>query len=54
MKLALTSLLVIIINTGAIAQDINTERNRIEDGWIEKMDDKVAFDLSFNNSLSKR
>jgi len=32
------------------AQITDTIHNKIEDGWIEKMSDKIGMDLSFNNS----
>jgi hypothetical protein len=32
------------------AQITDTIHNKIEDGWIEKMSDKIALDVSFNNS----
>lgn len=32
------------------AQVTDTINNKIEDGWIEKMSDKIALDIAFNNS----
>ena len=32
------------------AQKADSAGNLVENGWIEKMSDKVAFDLSVNNS----
>lgn len=35
----------------AVAQKTDTITNTIENGWIEKMSSKIAFDFSFNNSF---
>ncbi len=40
----------ILVRLGAEAQNPDSTRSLIENGWIERMSGKMAFDLSFNNS----
>ncbi len=41
-----------LIYSSSMAQDIDTSRQIIENGWVEIMDNKIAVDISLNNDYS--
>lgn len=50
LRLFLTLTFTLIYGGEIYSQVTDTIHNKIEDGWIEKMGDKIALDVSFNNS----
>ncbi len=47
------SVIIIVLGSVSIyAQEVDSTRTLVQNGWIEKMNDKIALDVSLNNSYS--
>ncbi len=51
-KMAVSQLCLLAVCLSLHSQTLDTSRVIVEDGWIEKMSNKVAFELSFNNAYN--